>query len=299
MKFEIAASVNTTVEDILLDDVSFKGFQADTEEYDIILPPDADFPEVTVEKIASTDEVDISGSGTAEVTITVNNTGEYTLRFTNAEYELNEDFEGGSLPSDWTTASNGDDATGDVSVSNGALVFNDIDGKSYFAYGELANPYSTDDLAGKKIVMEIDINPSAMQQWVRAMFTNGASSAKTDMAIEPYISVTKGNGDYTYKTDTSSSSSNTPLSPALGKGTVINDAWNHVKIEVSVDEGSYRITVENDNGTFEGLADKTGAVRENDTGKTTFTHVHLGTGGGATGDVAYDNVKVYVCSDIS
>ena len=300
VKFEIAASVNTTVEDILLDGVSFKGFQADTEEYDIILPPDADFPEVTVEKIASTDEVDISGSGTAEVTITVNNTGAYTLHFTNAEYELNEDFEGGSLPSDWITASNGDDATGDVSVSNGALVFNDIDGKSYFAYGTLKETYSSDELAGKQIVMELDVKPEAGQQWIRTMFTNGESPDKPDMAIEAYISEkAKNSGEYTYRNGDGSKAGNS-FDPALGNGTVKTGEWNHVKIALSIDDGAFRVTVINeDDSSHTGITTHSDAIRQNDGSKTTISHVHFGTGGGATGTVSYDNVKVYVCSDIS
>ena len=283
-----------------MDGVSFKGFQADTEEYDIILPPDADFPEVTVEKIASTDEVDISGSGTAEVTITVNNTGAYTLRFTNAEYELNEDFEGGSLPSDWITASNGDDATGDVSVSNGALVFNDIDGKSYFAYGTLKETYSSDELAGKQIVMELDVKPEAGQQWIRTMFTNGESPDKPDMAIEAYISEkAKNSGEYTYRNGDGSKAGNS-FDPALGNGTVKTGEWNHVKIALSIDDGAFRVTVINeDDSSHTGITTHSDAIRQNDGSKTTISHVHFGTGGGATGTVSYDNVKVYVCSDIS
>lgn len=297
--FEVADAVNETVADILLDGKSFKGFQADTTGYDIILPPGAEIPEVTVDKLAASDNVTITGTDT--VTISVNSTGEYTLRFTNAGYELNENFEGSDLPSGWTTAASADDGAGSVSVTDGALVLNDTDNKMYFAFGELEKTYTSDNLAGKQLVMELDVKPGNGQQWIRALFTNGTNADKPNMAIEPYINAkTKNGGDYTYRSGDGTVATNNEFSPVLGSGTVKTDEWNHIKIALSVDDGAFSVTVTNADGTTAtGVTTKADAIRENDTDRTKITHVHFGTGGVATGVVSYDNVKVYVCSDIS
>ena len=240
-------------------------------------------------------------TGTDTVTISVNSTGEYTLRFTNAGYELNEDFEGSDLPSGWTTAASADDGTGSVSVTDGALVLNDTDNKMYFAFGELEKTYTSDNLAGKQLVMELDVKPGNGQQWIRALFTNGTNADKPNMAIEPYINAkTKNGGDYTYRSGDGTVATNNEFSPVLGSGTVKTDEWNHIKIALSVDDGAFSVTVTNADGTTAtGVTTKADAIRENDTDRTKITHVHFGTGGGATGVVSYDNVKVYVCSDIS
>lgn len=302
--FSVATEVNKTVTAINLDGTPLKGFAAGTDTYEIVLPPDAGYPTVTVGKVDSSDKVDITGSGTANVTITVNDEGIYTLNFTKAEYELEDDFETGTLDSNiWIINHSVAAGTNVASIEEGnegkVLQLADADGNMLFAHGKLANSYDIDTLAGKKIVMEWDLNVPSSQQWARSLFSNSTdvmtNQGKNDMALEIYTNVAKGAGNVGYKKGDTSDTSNQTI---LGNSSVTQGEWNHMKLELLVDTGVVRVTVTRADGTTVTGTSKADIVRVNNNGKTTISYAQFGTGGGATGTIQIDNVKVYVCSDI-
>lgn len=304
--FTVATEINTTVEAINLNGTPLKSFEAGTDTYEIVLPPEADYPEVTVDKVDASDKVEIIGTDT--VTITVNDTGTYTLKFTKATYELEDDFEAEELNSEvWTINHSVADGTNVASLAEGnegkVLQLADNDGNMLFAHAKLANRYDTDTLTGQKLVMEWDLNVPSTQQWVRGLFSNGTdclkeptNNGKTDMAIEAYSNVAgPGKGDVMYKLGENSASTNQAI---LANDSVKQGEWNHMKLELLVDTGEVRVTVTHADGTTVVGTSKADIVRKNNGDKTTISYAQFGTGGKVTGTVQIDNVKVYVCSDI-
>ena len=303
VRFQVAGALNETLDDITLDGVSLKGFQSDTHSYEIVLAPEAEYPQVKGTAPDPSDEVVVT-QATQEnpvATLTVNGTGVYTISFTKAEYELQDDFDGAELSSVWTqnTSAATQDTATLVEVDGRGNVLNlaDTGSTMLFVHGQLAHEYTTTDLAGKKIVLEWELNPGDAQQWIRGLFSKSNdcsdNNGKADMAVEVYTSVaSKGAGDVQYKNEVDGG--NVKLSPPASSGTVKNGQWNTMKLEVMPDSGTFRITV---NGVSF-MGDTDGAVRLNDGDQTRFSFVQFGTGGGATGTVQIDNVRVYVCSDI-
>ena len=309
VQFTVASEVNTTVSAILLDGNALKSFSEGTGEYDIVLPPEADYSEVTVTQKDPADDVQITGSDTDTVTITVNGTEAYTLNFTHAEYELEDDFESGALDSEiWTvnrTAENSSTSKTNANVvevdGQKVLELTDTDNTvALFVHGKLDNSYDTSSLAGKKIVMEWDLNPNSNQRWIRGLFSKGnncyTNEGKDDMAVEVYTSGTAA-GDIQYKKGTAT----TEMSPKAAGGSVVVNEWNHIKLEVIPDSKLFRVTVTNKGVTKVFYSGTDNAIRLNDNGKTIFSYIQFGTGksavDGTTGNVQIDNVKVYVCSD--
>ncbi len=303
--FSVATEVNKTVSAIKLDGTPLKSFAPDTDSYAIVLPPEAEYPTVTVEKVDSADEVEITGTDT--VTITVNNVGTYTLTFTKADYELNENFETGALDGNvWTVNHSVDGGTNVASVEDGhegkVLQLADNDANMLFTHAKLENSYDTEMLTGKKVVMEWDLNAPSTQQWVRGLLSNGTdglkeptNNGKSDMAVEIYTNVVKGAGGVGYKNKDTSITTNLTI---LAAGSVKQGEWNHMKLELLVDEAVVRFTVTNADGTTVTGTSSADIVRVNNGDKTTISYAQFGTGGGATGTVQIDNVMVYVCSDV-
>ena len=303
VQFTVASEVNTTVSAILLDGNALKSFSEGTGEYDIVLPPEADYPEVTVTQKDPADDVQITGSDTDTVAITVNGTEAYTLNFTHAEYELEDDFESGALDSEvWTvkqSATSSNTATLVEDHGGKVLQLADSDGTMIFTHAKLKNAQNLDNLTDKKIVMEWDLNTPSTQQWVRGLFSNsvelGSNNGKDFMAIEIYTNVgAKGSGDVMYKLGADSNSGNQSI---LAGKSVPQGKWNHMKLEVLVGQKMVRVTVTDDAVQSVIGISKADIIRSNDNGKTTISYAQFGTGGGATGNVQIDNVKVYVCSD--
>jgi beta-galactosidase len=292
VQFTVASEVNKTVSAILLDGKALKGFAESTGEYDIVLPTSADYPDVTITQKDPADVVEFDGQGTGTVTITVNGIEAYTLNFTHAAYAL--DGFGTLDESIWTKGSDGSSSIDE----NGVVTLADSGSTSTFLWGKLDKTYDDDSLKGKKIVMEWDVTPHASQTFIRNMLTKDTpTNQKAQMVNEFYINLTTANtGNVMYK---NSADGNVDFTPSLPKGFVKNGAWNHIKMELSTDTGVYTVTVTNSDGATISGSTAANTVRKTsaDKSKTEITHVHFGTGGAATGNVLYKNVKVYVCSD--
>jgi beta-galactosidase len=291
VQFSVASAVNTVVDAISLDGVPLKRFDADSRSYSVILPPEAAWPAVTVTKLYETDDVRITGSGTSAVTVTVNGAGIYTLNFTKAAYALN-----GFGALDGSVWTKGPDGSSSIDET-GVVTLADSTNKGTFLWGRLDQTYDDGSLADKKIVMEWDVKPVAGQQWIRSMLMSAGEDNKAYMVDEFYIHTTAGAGNLTYKAS-NGASANTAFTPALDAGTAKNGEWNHIRVELSTDTRIYTVTVSNSGGTKTGAtAAGTGIVRNTDGNSCEISYVHFGTGGGATGNVQYKDVKVYVCSD--
>lgn len=289
VQFTVASEVNTTVSAILLDGNALKSFAEGTGEYDIVLPPEADYPVVTVTPKDPSDVVEIEGQGIGTVTIAVNGTAAYTLNFTNASYAL-DGF--GTLDEGvWTKGSDGSSSIDE----NGVVTLVDSGATMTFLWGALDQTYDSDSLSGKKIVMEWEVNPTSSQTWIRGMFMNDSVNDKAKMANEFYISKSANGGNLFYRNSTTATT-DSQFTPSFANGSIKFGEWNHMRVELSTDTGIYTVTVTNSAGTKTGVS-KADGVRKTAGTKTEISHVNFGTGGGSTGDVQYRGVKVYVCSE--